>query len=141
MTHYELLGVPQTAGPEEITKAFRDKARLLHPDVNKSPTAHEDFKKLNEARATLLDFNKRAIYNATIPMPKPVPPKPTTTKVKRNLPRAKDGTVDYSKDPNLGGIINVPPRKTDLWGDPLDEPKEKFFDGMRYYDAGMPDLR
>ena len=66
---YEVLGVDRNAGDEEIKKAFRRQARKLHPDVNKSPNAEEEFKELNEAYDVLSDPNKRAAYDrfGTIP--------------------------------------------------------------------------
>ena len=62
---YEVLGVTRNATDEEIKKAFRKQARKLHPDVNKSPTAEEEFKELNEAYDVLSDPNKRAYYDRT----------------------------------------------------------------------------
>ncbi|NLF98478.1 MAG: DnaJ domain-containing protein, partial [Candidatus Riflebacteria bacterium] len=47
--YYEVLGVPKNADENEIKKAFRNMARQLHPDVNKSPDAVEKFKEINEA--------------------------------------------------------------------------------------------
>ena len=57
---YEVLGVARNATDDEIKKAFRHKARQLHPDVNKAPNAEEQFKELNEAYDVLSDPNKRA---------------------------------------------------------------------------------
>lgn len=66
---YEVLGVDKTATDEEIKKAFRRKARKLHPDVNKAPDAEDQFKELSEAYDVLSDPNKRAQYDrfGTIP--------------------------------------------------------------------------
>ena len=46
---YAVLGVDRNATDDEIKKAFRRKARQLHPDVNKADNAEETFKELNEA--------------------------------------------------------------------------------------------
>lgn len=66
---YDVLGVSKTATDEEIKRAFRRKARELHPDVNKAPDAEERFKELNEAYDVLSDTQKRAQYDrfGTIP--------------------------------------------------------------------------
>ncbi|MGN0959618.1 MAG: DnaJ domain-containing protein, partial [Coriobacteriales bacterium] len=34
--YYDILGVPRDATEAQIKKAFRHKARELHPDVNKA---------------------------------------------------------------------------------------------------------
>lgn len=66
---YAILCVSKTATDDEIKKAFRRKARELHPDVNKAPDAEERFKELNEAYDVLSDSTKRAQYDrfGTVP--------------------------------------------------------------------------
>lgn len=66
---YEILGVSKDASESEIKKAFRRRARELHPDVNKADDAEDQFKELNEAYDVLSDPNKRAQYDrfGTIP--------------------------------------------------------------------------
>ncbi len=60
---YAILGVPRTATQAEIQAAYKQKARELHPDVNKSPSAEDDFKKLAAAYAVLKDEQQRARYD------------------------------------------------------------------------------
>lgn len=49
---HDVLGVARDADPEEVRKAFRQKARTLHPDQGGS---EQEFKRVREAREAMLD--------------------------------------------------------------------------------------
>lgn len=62
--YYEVLGVARGAAPDEIKKAFRQKAKELHPDRNKDDNGAEArFKEVNEAYECLKDGQKKAAYD------------------------------------------------------------------------------
>jgi curved DNA-binding protein len=62
--YYKILGVSESAGSEEIKKAYRKLAREYHPDRNPDkPRAEERFKEIQEANAVLSDPEKRTQYD------------------------------------------------------------------------------
>lgn len=61
--YYETLGVGKDADKDEIKSAFRKLARQYHPDVNKASDAEEKFKELGKAYETLMDDEKRSLYD------------------------------------------------------------------------------
>lgn len=62
--YYDVLGVSKGASPDEIKKAYRAKAKELHPDRNRDcKTSEAAFKDVNEAYECLKDGQRKAAYD------------------------------------------------------------------------------
>ncbi len=61
--YYATLGVSSDASADEIKRAYRQRARELHPDTNPDPTAEARFKEAALAYETLSDPQRRAQYD------------------------------------------------------------------------------
>jgi curved DNA-binding protein CbpA len=70
MNYYEELGIPATASAEEVRRAYRNLARLLHPDQQSEETLRHlagiQMTRLNEILRTLTDPNLRAEYDDSL---------------------------------------------------------------------------
>src|SRR5215475_2303349 len=63
--YYELMGLQPGAMEDEVRRAYRRLALQWHPDRNPGNTdAAENFKKISEAYAVLIDPGKRREYDA-----------------------------------------------------------------------------
>ncbi|XP_074652634.1 uncharacterized protein LOC141907003 isoform X2 [Tubulanus polymorphus] len=61
--HYKTLGIQKGASEEEIKKAYRQLARVYHPDKNDAPDAEERFKQIGGAYEVLKCKERRDVYN------------------------------------------------------------------------------
>ena len=62
--YYDVLGVPKGSEQEALKKAYRSKAKELHPDRNSdNPDAEAQFKEVNEDYEVLKDADKKAAYD------------------------------------------------------------------------------
>jgi DnaJ-class molecular chaperone len=67
--YYQLLGVTYTASRAELTRAYREKMKVIHPDRKRPEyraAAEELAKRLNVAYTTLSNPAKRTAYDQTI---------------------------------------------------------------------------
>ncbi len=62
--YYEVLGLSKGASADDIKKAYRKKAKELHPDRNaENPDSERQFKEAGEAYDVLKDPDKKAAYD------------------------------------------------------------------------------
>lgn len=65
LDYYQLIGVPADASPDELQRAYRRRAKAIHPDINpeRREWATTAFKQLVEAYRVLSDPDLRAWYD------------------------------------------------------------------------------
>lgn len=62
ITLFGVLGLAQTATPEQVKAAYRRLARAVHPDVNHEPDAADQFRRVQRAYEVLADPGTRCRY-------------------------------------------------------------------------------
>ena len=116
----KVLGVGKDATPEQIDAAYKALSKKLHPDVNPSPNAQQQFIELNEARDILKHWPMidRVLYDAgdtgvkaaqvppvfdpSRPVPalrQPVPTIPTPLSMGQMTPRPYEAPAPIGTDP------------------------------------------
>jgi curved DNA-binding protein CbpA len=78
--YYKILGISQNATPEQIRQAYRTKAKMYHPDINKNPDAKILFQLLNEAYQILMNPEKKRWYDFKLKYPSTTGMKPQPDK-------------------------------------------------------------
>uniref|UniRef100_A0A0V0J369 DnaJ homolog subfamily B member 9 n=1 Tax=Schistocephalus solidus TaxID=70667 RepID=A0A0V0J369_SCHSO len=62
--YYEVLGLARGCSTQEVKAAYRNLAKIYHPDKNKSPEASEKFRQIAEAYEVLSDEKRRKVYDS-----------------------------------------------------------------------------
>lgn len=61
--YYLILGINETADIKKIKKAYRDIAKVSHPDVAQNNKSSDTFNEIKEAYDTLSNAEKRRSYD------------------------------------------------------------------------------
>jgi hypothetical protein len=64
--HYKLLGIGRDATLAQVKRAYRERVKSCHPDVNPSPRATLVFRAVHEAYTVLSDTARRMRYDAEL---------------------------------------------------------------------------
>ena len=62
-SHYDILGVSNTASDVDIKKAYRSLSLKYHPDRNPDPTTSDKIREINSAYECLKDKEQRKLYD------------------------------------------------------------------------------
>ncbi len=123
-TLYETLGVPPSAKPEALRKAYRKLAAMHHPDVSKDPKAHDLMSRINEAFETLIDPERRADYDAMLAgrgYAEPAGPretrKPIYVKLKTYLKAHRTPVYSVGFAPDTGQLVSSSFDSEIIWWD------------------------
>src|SRR5688500_2841575 len=70
-TYYQMLGITPCTDARTLQKAYRQRVRQVHPDINPSAQALEQFYDLQRAYEALANPKSRAGYDLMLGVPAP----------------------------------------------------------------------
>jgi curved DNA-binding protein CbpA len=105
MTHYEILGIPETASNEEIKRAFRKLAAEYHPDTFKG--ADNPFRDVQRAWEVLRDEDAKAAYDAELAAKRQAPPRYNATATKNKYESSKDRKISRERIFIAGALVLI----------------------------------
>ena len=82
--YYKILDISRNASVDQIKQAYRNKAKIFHPDINHLPNAKVLFQMINEAYQVLTNPDKRRWYDFKLKYPSSTGLKPQTQQRKPN---------------------------------------------------------
>ncbi len=90
--HYKLHGITRDATLMQIKRAYRERVKNCHPDINPSPKAAAVFRAVHEAYSVLSDPFRRCIYDSRLQYYRkatPPQPEPDLREARKYGPRRK----------------------------------------------------
>jgi hypothetical protein len=111
VTHYDVLGVRHDAAPEEIKRAFYDRARLYHPDAHASSPpgvraeAERTMQALNSSWSVLRDPVRRRRYDRSLVREGVLVARPTSVRGRATVgePRRRGASTNGRAGSEAGG--------------------------------------
>ncbi len=100
---YAILGVKPDATPEQVTKAYRKRARATHPDRGGD---REEFEQVATAYAVLSDPTRRAHYDATGEVGDD-PQQPIVQLIAEMMLQAVEMMVENAKTPEYTNVLGL----------------------------------
>ena len=105
--HYARLGIDPAATQPQIAKAFRTRARILHPDVPRTGNA-EAFLRLKQAYDVLSDPERRAAYDRRAEQPEPEASDDEPIEIHPARPTPAPPPLDIPISPRLPQVSGIP---------------------------------
>jgi hypothetical protein len=69
LMYYEILGIRDGANAVEIKRAYREKAKLVHPDHNNAPEAKDEFIRIHNAYEVVMAHLQGKLYREKLQEP------------------------------------------------------------------------
>jgi len=125
--YYYLLGINRDLPKDEIKKVYYKLSKKFHPDLNEGSREFEaQFRNIKEAYETLMDDNKRSVYNKNLfdyekrtrneESQKTKPAPNTTSKSEEPKPGTKRRWKDKTKPSDPTGSIDFFFRNWTIYG-------------------------
>ncbi|XP_058666691.1 dnaJ homolog subfamily C member 12 [Ammospiza nelsoni] len=142
--YYSLLGCDELSTVEQILAEYKIKALECHPDKHPgNPKAVEDFQRLQQAKDTLTDAERRARYDHWRRSRVPVPFRhweALSSSVRTSMHWAVQSKKDQMLEaPGFGDTNN---RTNEMWAQQTESSGEGLLEGSREQeDVAIPDVQ